>query len=420
MPDDSNKPQRIVIVGGGFGGIQLVKSLKNYPEFSVTLIDKNNYHTFQPLLYQVASGGLGSDAIAYPFRKIFRGYRNFKFVMATVEKINHEENTINTSIGIIPYDVLVIATGSETNFYGQVNLVKWCMELKTIPQALDLRSDILEEFERAINTTQPAERTKLLNFVIVGGGPTGIETAGALAEFKKHILPHDYPELPPETMQVNLIEAAPRLLGGMSTEASAKAKEYLEDMGVKVLVNAAVKDYDGQTLTLQNGVTFATTTVLWSAGVKGSLIEGLAPTAIHKNSRYLINPNGTVKGYTNVYALGDTAALLSEEYPNGHPMVAQVAIQMAKNIAHNLKYKTNKAFTYSDLGSMATVGRHRAVVDLPFLKFQGRIAWFVWMFIHLMILVSFRNRVIVFVNWLWNYISYERSIRLIVRPFKGK
>lgn len=423
MNPDSN-PKHIVVVGGGFGGIQFIKKLKNNPSFQITLIDKHNYHTFQPLLYQVASGGLGSDAIAYPYRKIFRRHKNLTFRMAEVQRIEPETNTLQTTVGPIKYDILVIGTGSETNFYGMPNLAKWCMELKSIPQALDLRSDILQEFEEAINAVDAAQRSSLLNFVVVGGGPTGIETAGALAEFKRHVLPHDYPELKADIMQVNLIEAGPRLLPAMSEIASAKSKSYLEQLGVNVMLNTAVKDFDGQALTLGDGKVMPTHTVLWSAGVKGCLIDGLKEESIFKKSRYSVDETNRVNGYDNIYAIGDAAALTGSATPNGHPMVAQVAIQQGLNLAKNFiaqtKGKLQKPFKYNDLGSMATVGRNKAVVDLPFIKFQGRIAWFVWMFIHLMTLVSFRNRVIVFVNWLWNYITYERSIRLIIRPFAHK
>ncbi len=423
MNPDS-KPKHIVVVGGGFGGIQFIKQLKNNPHFQITLIDKHNYHTFQPLLYQVASGGLGSDAIAYPYRKIFRKLKNFAFRMAEVQKIEPETNTLQTSIGPVNYDILVIGTGSETNFYGMPNLAKWCMELKSIPQALDLRSDILQEFEQAITSVNGEQRKALLNFVVVGGGPTGIETAGALAEFKNHVLPFDYPELDKNIMQVNLMEAGPRLLPPMSEVASAKSKLYLEQLGVNVMLNTAVKDFDGKTLTLGDGTQIQTHTVLWSAGVKGSLINGIKEESIFKKSRYLVDGTNKISGYENIYAIGDAAAMISEATPNGHPMVAQPAIQQGDNLAKNFKAKlagkAEKPFKYNDLGSMATVGRNKAVVDLPFIKFQGRLAWFVWMFIHLMTLVSFRNRLIVFVNWMWNYVTYERSIRLIVRPFTHK
>ncbi len=422
---DTDKIQKhIVVVGGGFGGIRLIKDLKNSADYRLTLIDKHNYHTFQPLLYQVASGGLGADAIAYPYRKIFAGYRNFQFRMANVLQIDTANNCLHTSIGDISYDILVIGTGSCTNFYGQTNLAKWCMELKTIPQALDLRSDILQEFERAITQANPAQQRDLLNFVIVGGGPTGVETAGALAEFKKHVLPTDYPELDVDIMQVHLIESGDKVLGVMSDGAAAKTKTYLEQLGVRVHINTKVKDFDGQTVTLEGGETIRTHTVLWSAGVKGSLVDGLQSDSISRGSRVIVDEHNVVKGYTNVFAIGDMAAMITENLPGGHPMVAQVAIQQAANLAANfkkdVKQKTRVAFKYKDLGSMATIGRHRAVVDLPWFSFQGRIAWFVWMFVHLMTLVSFRNRVVVFTNWLWNYFSYDRAIRLIIRPFSEK
>lgn len=422
--ETEKKATHVVVVGGGFGGIRLIKGLKNSPDFRVTLIDKHNYHTFQPLLYQVASGGLGSDAIAYPLRKIFKGYRNFQFRMAEVNAIDAPNNILQTSIGPIRYDILVVATGSQTNFYGQQNLSKWCMELKTIPQALDFRSDILQEFERAIIATNPAQRQDILNFVIVGGGPTGVEMAGALAEFKKHVIPADYPELPMDTMQVHLIESGDKILGVMSEGASTKTKLYLENLGVNVHLNTKVQDYDGDTVTFDNGTTIKTKTVLWSAGVKGALISGLTPESTLRNSRFITDKQNLVRGYTNIYALGDVAAMIDDSLPGGHPMVAQVAIQQGALLASNLKAvlkgRPQKDFSYTDLGSMATIGRHRAVADLPFVKIQGRLAWFAWMFIHLMALVSFRNRVIVFTNWLWNYFSYDRAIRLIVRPFTSK
>lgn len=417
-------PKRLVVIGGGFGNIQLIKRLKNYSSFQITLIDKHNYHTFQPLLYQVASGGLGSDAVAYPYRKIFRNYKNFSFRLAEVQEIDAEKNMLLTNIGPIGYDELVIGTGSETNFYGMENMAKWAMELKSIPQALDLRSNILQEFEEAINTVNLGERKAYLNFVVVGAGPTGVETAGALAEFKKHVLPFDYPELDHNLMQVHLVEAGPRLMPAMSEIASTKTKEYLEELGVKVWLNTAVKNFDGKAITFGDGTALETRTVLWSAGVKGSLISGIKEEAILRKSRYLVDENNKVKGYDNIYAIGDVAAMVTDKTPNGHPGVAQVAIQqgdrLGKNMIARMLGRMQKPFQYNDLGSMATIGRNRAVVDLPFIKFQGRIAWLAWMFIHLMTLVSFRNRVIVFVNWMWNYFTYERSIRLIIRPFTTK
>lgn len=420
--EDGIIPQHIVVIGGGFGGLEFIKKLKNNPHFQITLIDKHNYHTFQPLLYQVASGGLGSDAIAYPYRKIFRKYRNFSFRMAVVKHIDEANNLIETTIGPIKYDTLVIGTGSTTNFYGMQSLAQWAMELKSIPNALDLRSDILQDFEKAIYTSNEKARAALLNFTVVGGGPTGVETAGALAEFKRHVLPHDYSELPENLMKVNLIEAGPRLLGTMSEKASEKTRAYLEQLGVNVMVNTAVKDYNGTILTLGDGSQMETQTVLWSAGVKGCLIDGLTDEQIFRKSRYLVDEYNLVNNTHNIYAIGDTAAIITAATPAGHPMIAQVAIQQGANLAQNLKAKKSgkalKPFRYKDLGSMATIGRNKAVVDLPFIKFQGTIAWFVWMFVHLMTLVSFRNRVIVFVNWMWNYFTYERSIRLIIRTFQ--
>ena len=419
MSDLKNNKPKIVVIGGGFAGIEFIKTLSN-KEVDITLIDKHNYHTFQPLLYQVASGGLGADSIGYPFRLIFRHQKNIRFRLAEVKSIDTVNNFVETNIGTIQYNYLVIATGSTTNYFGNANIEKWSMPMKSIPDALDLRSDILQEFEYAHNKTEEIDRKRHMTFMVVGGGPTGVETAGALAEFKKFVLPHDYPELDNNLMRVYLVEAGPRLLSGMSEKSSEKVKKYLENFGVEVLLNTAVTDYDGKKAKLNNEQEFDTSTVIWSAGVKGMLIPGIDNKSV-AGGRYQVDEFNRIKGYENIYCLGDAASMVSDKYPRGHPMVAPVAVQQAGNLAKNFirlfSQKPIQAFRYKDKGSMATVGRNKAVVDLPYGHFGGFFAWLVWMFLHLMLLVGFRNRVVVFIDWLWNYLSYERGLRLIVRSF---
>lgn len=413
----------LIVIGGGFAGVELIKKLKGKP-IRVTVFDKNNYFNFQPLMYQVASGGLGPDAIAYPLRKIIGSMPNVAFRMAEVTQIDTANNKIETSIGAFTFDYLCIATGAQTNFFGNTELEKHCMQLKSIPDALDLRSDILQEFEKALNESNGNSIERILNFVVVGGGPTGVETAGALAEIKKHVLPSDYSELDANKMQVYLVEAAPRVLAAMSEISSKKAKDFLEELGVHVLLNTSVKEYLAQTgeLILSSGQTLQTDTVIWSAGVKGKTIPGLPESLLARGNRYRVDAYNRVEGLKNIFAIGDIAYMSSDKaYPNGHPMVGTVAQQqgklLAKNILHELKGKPMKPYTYLNLGSMATVGRHKAVLEVFGIKLQGYIAWLGWMFLHLMLLVGFRSRLIVFTNWMWNYFSYQRAIRIITRPF---
>ena len=413
----------VVVIGGGFGGLELIKKLKNKP-FKVTLIDKHNYHTFQPLLYQVASGGLGSDAIAYPFRKVIGPYPNIAFRMGEVTKVDTSNKCVQTNIGTISYDYLVIATGSTTNFFGNEDLANYSMELKSIPGALDLRSELLQEFEKAIITQKEEEQRRILNFIVVGGGPTGVETAGALAEIRNKVLPSDYTEIDPSKMRIHLIEASPRLLATMSEVASAKALKFLRQLGVEVAVDTAVKSYDGHKVVLSTGEEMTTDTVIWAAGVKGATLEGIPETTITKGNRYKVNQYNQLEGFENIFALGDIAYMETAQYPKSHPMVAPVAIQQASLLAQNLDKLTKEqplaSFHYTDKGSMATIGRNKAVVDIGKIRFQGYFAWLVWMFVHLMSLVGFRNRLVVFVNWAWNYVTYDKAIRLIIRPFKSK
>lgn len=413
----------LVIVGGGFAGLELIKKLNGKP-VRVTVLDKNNYFNFQPLMYQVASGGLGPDGIAYPLRKIISRMPNIAFRMAEVQKIDPQRKELVTNIGVFSYDYLCIATGAQTNFFGNRDLEKHSMQLKSIPDALDLRSDILQEFEKALSESKTGDIERILNFVVVGGGPTGVETAGALAEIKKHVLPADYRELDASKMQVHLIEAAPRVLAAMSEVSSRKARQFLEELGVKVQVSTSVQGYDASNgnLTLSNGEVLRTDTVIWSAGVKGKTIEGIPETALARGNRYKVDAYSRIEGLDNVFAIGDVSYMTSDAaYPNGHPMVATVAQQqgvlLAKNIVNMIKGRPLREYRYFNLGSMATIGRHKAVFEIFGIKMQGYIAWLGWMFLHLMLLVGFRNRVVVLLNWIWNYFSYSRAIRIITRPF---
>lgn len=415
-----SKHPRLLIVGGGFGGIELTKKLQHQP-VQVIMIDRHNYHTFQPLLYQVATGGLEPDSIAFPLRKIFKGHPNFSFRMAEAEIVIPEKNVLQTSIGNIPYDYLVLATGSDTNFFGQAEIEHFAMPMKTIPEALNLRSMILQNLEEALLEEDEERKVALLNFVVVGGGPTGVELAGALAELKRHVLPKDYPELQLDQVQIYLIEGSPKILGMMSEQAALKSKKFLEEMGVKVLCNQRVMQYNGEQLSLSNHAALPSKNVLWSAGVKGEVLKGIPNEVITRGNRILVDSFNRIQGSSNLFAIGDVAAMTSEDYPNGHPGVAPVAIQQGRQLAENLiriiQKKTPKPFRYCDKGAMATVGRNKAVVDMGKIRFQGIFAWFVWMFVHLMTLVGFRNKVVVLVNWVWSYFSYDRGTRLIIRKF---
>ncbi len=413
---------RIVVVGGGFGGIALAKALKG-KEMQVVLLDKNNYHTFQPLLYQVSTGGLEPDSIAYPLRKVFQGYPDFYFRLAEVREVIPESKLVRTDIGNLSYDYLVIGTGSETNFYGNNQIEKNSMGMKSIPQSLNLRSLILENFEQALLTDNLRERDALMNFVIVGGGPTGVELAGALAEIKKGILPKDYPDLDTRKAQINLIQSGDRILTEMSEQASKKAEDFLENLGVQVWKDCRVTGYDGKTVHTKTDLVFEAATLVWAAGVKAVSIQGLnAKELLAPGNRMKVNEFNQVLDHEAIFAIGDVACMFSEDAPHGHPMVAQPALQQGRHLGENLvrllKNKPMRAFVYKDKGSMATVGRNKAVVDLKHYQFQGIFAWFVWMYVHLFFLIGFRNRMVVFVNWVYNYIRFDREARLIIRPYK--
>ncbi|TYA71685.1 NAD(P)/FAD-dependent oxidoreductase [Seonamhaeicola marinus] len=415
---------RIVIIGGGFAGVALAKKLSKQ-EVQVVLLDKHNYHTFQPLLYQVSTGGLEPDSIGYPIRKVLQNFPNFYFRLANVERIDTSCNTLKTNIGEIDFDYLVVASGSTTNYFGNSAIEKYSMAMKTIPQSLNLRSLILENFEDALLTSDLNERNALMNFVIVGGGPTGVELAGALAEIKKGILPKDYPDLDTRLAQIHIIQSGDRILKGMSKKASAKAEDFLEKLGVNIWKNVRVTNYDGKTVSTNTDLTFETATLVWAAGVKGATINGIdGDDFITRGNRIIVNEFNQVKGFDHIFAVGDIACMKTPDFPDGLPMMAQPAIQQGEQLGNNLlkliENQPMKAFTYKDKGSMATIGRNKAVVDLKKWKFQGVFAWYLWMFVHLFFLIGFRNRMVVFINWVYNYIRFDREARLIIRPFKNK
>ncbi|WP_299385595.1 NAD(P)/FAD-dependent oxidoreductase [uncultured Lacinutrix sp.] len=419
-----SKLPRVVIVGGGFAGVSMAKSLAN-KNVQVVLIDKRNYHTFQPLLYQVSSAGLEPDSIAYPLRKIIKNHKHTYFRLTEVEEIDANKKEIHTDIGTLTFDYLILATGTKTNYFGNKTIEAHSMPMKKVPQALNIRSLILQNFESAAVSNNKADREALLNFVIVGGGPTGVELAGAIAELKNHILPRDYKDIDANRMQIHLLEGNARVLPPMSEHASKKAEQFLHKLGVKVHCNTFVKDYDGKTVTTNSDLVLQSETLIWAAGVTGRPVKGLDAKVIMEHSnRYKVNRYNQVEGYNSIFALGDIALMETEAFPKGHPQVAQPAIQqgklLGKNILRLIENKPLKEFTYNDKGSMATVGRNKAVVDLKHYKFAGFFAWFVWMFVHLMSLVGFRNRVIVFFNWTYNYINFDKAARLIIRPYNKK
>ncbi|WP_439554439.1 NAD(P)/FAD-dependent oxidoreductase [Flavobacterium macrobrachii] len=419
-----SKNPRIVIIGGGFAGIALAKKLKN-TNYQVVMLDKHNYHTFQPLLYQVATGGLEAGSIAYPIRKVIQQYHDFYFRLTSVKEIDTVNQKIISEIGDLHYDYLVIATGSKTNYFGNKEIERNAMSMKTIPQSLNIRSFILENFEQAVLTKDEADRNALMNFVLVGAGPTGVELAGALAEMKKEILQKDYPDLDISKMQINLIQSGDRVLNTMSEKSSIAAEKFLDNLGVKVWKNVRVTNYDGRTISTNSDLSFDSATVIWTAGVQGAIVHGLdAKSLVERVERIRVNQFNQVNGYKNIFAIGDIASMETQKFPQGHPMMAQPAIQQGDLLGDNFiklsQNKLMKPFEYNDKGSMATIGRNKAVVDLPKYHFSGFFAWVVWMFVHLFSLIGFKNKAVVFMNWIYNYIRFDREGRLIVRPFKKR
>ena len=422
IPQSSKK--RVVIIGGGFAGISLAKKLKN-KNFQVVLLDKHNYHNFQPLLYQVATGGLEAGSIAYPIRKVIQGCKDFYFRLTSVKEIDTVNQKVLSEIGDLHYDYLVIATGSKTNYFGNKEIERNSMSMKTIPQSLNIRSLIFENFEQAVLTKDEGERNALMNFVLVGGGPTGVELAGALAEMKKAIFQKDYPDLDIQKMQIHLIQSGDRILNTMTEKSSAASEKFLTGLGVKVWKNVRVTNYDGRTISTNTDLSIDSATVIWTAGVQGACVHGLPSEAVvERVERVRVNEFNQVKGFENIFAIGDIASMESEANPQGHPMMAQPAIQQGNLLGENLVKLINnqpmKAFEYNDKGSMATIGRNLAVVDLPKYHFNGVFAWFVWMFVHLFSLIGFKNKAVVFLNWVYNYVRFDREGRLIIRPYKKK
>lgn len=415
---------RVVIIGGGFAGMALARELLKQ-KLQVVILDRHNYHTFQPLLYQVSTSGLEPDSIAYPLRKLTRHSKEGYFRLAEVHSITPAVNTIHTDIGDVTYDYLVLATGSKTNFFGNKSIEENAMWMKTIPQALNIRSLILENFEQAVITDDPEKRKSLLTFVIAGAGPTGVELSGAIAELRNQIVLRDYRDIDPTEIEIHLVEGLDRVLPPMSEDASRKAHKFLQELGVEIHLNTMVDEYDGKVVVTNNGKrNFNAATFIWAAGVAGAPVAGLnAASLVEKAGRYEVDAFNQIKGYDNIYAIGDIALMQTEKYPKGHPMVAQPAIQQGKHLAENFKrlFKNKKLepFEYFDKGTMATVGRNRAVVDLGKFRFGGFFAWFLWMFIHLYFLVGFRNRIVTFFNWVYNYVNFDKASRLIIRPFKG-
>ena len=418
---------RLVIIGGGFGGLKLARKLSNKPGFDITLIDQFNYHQFQPLFYQVATGGLDASNISFPLRKVFHGSRNIRFRMATVSAIMPLARKVVTDIGEFEFDALVVATGAGTNFFGNENVHANAFPMKSTVEALQIRHHLLQNFEDALSAGDTIKLQRLMNIVIVGAGPTGVELSGAIADMKRFVLPKDYPELDFSEMKIYLLEGGEKTLASMSEKSSSESQKYLEKLGVTVLTNTMLKEYDGKTVLLQNGETIESSTVIWAAGIKGNVPDGINPELMARGNRIKVNRYCQVTGFDNIYAIGDVAYMEEKPaWPQGHPQVAPVAMQMADMIANNLRRLEMKSgtvqleeFVYNDKGSMATVGRNLAVVDVPKprLHFKGFFAWMIWMGLHLMLILGVKNRFFVFCNWLYNYFTYDQNLRLIFKEF---
>ena len=416
---------KIIIVGGGFGGLKLARKLSNKKGIEILLIDKFNYHQFQPLFYQVATAGLDASNISFPLRKAFQKSKNIRIRITDLKEIVAVENKIITGTGEERYDILVLATGADTNFFGNQLLEEHAFPMKSTVEALQLRYKLVQNFEDALTTKNEEDLQRLMNIVVVGGGPTGVEISGALAEMKNYVLPKDYPELDFSKMNIYLLEGAQKTLAHMSEISSDRSKKYLEKLGVKVMTGALVKDYDGKNILLQDGKTISTATVLWAAGIKGNIPDGVDNSLIVRGNRIKVDRQNRVIGSQNIYAIGDLAYMETPKYPHGHPQVATTAIQQAKLLAGNLlmikEGKTDlREYEYKDKGTMATVGRNLAVVDIPKPKLHigGWFAWMIWMSLHLMLILGVKNKFFVFINWVYNYLTYDQSLRLIFKEFK--
>lgn len=416
--------QTVVIMGGGFGGLKLARSLNNKAGFQIYLLDKYNYHQFQPLFYQVATAGLDASNISFPLRKVFHKSNNVHFRMAEVKEIISAENKVLTDIGEFNYDILVLATGADTNFFGNQNLIENTFPMKSTVEAIQIRHRLIQNFEDALSAKTETELNQLMTVVIVGGGPTGVEMSGAIADLRRFVLPKDYPELDFSKMKIYLLEGSDKTLGAMSEKSSKDSHKYLEKLGVIVLTNTLVKEYDGKTVTMQNGDTIESAMVIWAAGIKGNVPAGINKDLIVRGNRIKVDRMNKIFGFTNIYAIGDVAYMETEKYPDGHPQVASVAIQQGKLLAYNLqriemKSPHTQEFEYNDKGTMATVGRNLAVVDIPKPKIHvnGFVAWMIWMGLHLVLLLGVKNRFAVFSNWIYNYITYDQNLRLIFKEF---
>lgn len=422
-----NQKKRVVIVGGGLGGLRLAEDLYG-SGMQVVLIDKNNFHQFPPLIYQIASAGIDPSSISFPFRQIFRKRKDFYFRMAEARMVDTEKKILQTSIGKIDYDYLVLAAGATTNFFGNKNIEEWAIPMKTVPEAMGLRNALLSNFERALTCATEEERQELLNVVIVGGGATGVEIAGALAEMRRYVIPYDYPDMDSSLMHIYLIEAGDRLLAGLSQESSQKAYEFLKSMGVDIQFGKMVTDYRDHKVVMKDGTEIPTRTFLWVSGIRANAMPGIDESHLGRGFRFKVDEFNRIQGVEDVFVIGDQCLQTSDAaYPNGHPQVAQVAIQQAKNLAKNLK-RINQgadsnaitAFRYKNLGSMATIGRNKAVVEIGKFRSQGFFAWVLWLVVHLRSILGVKNKMMVLLNWLWKYVSYNDSIRMITYATKPR
>ena len=423
-----NQKKRVVIVGGGLGGLRLAEDLYG-SGMQVVLIDKNNFHQFPPLIYQIASAGIDPSSISFPFRQIFRKRKDFYFRMAEARMVDTEKKILQTSIGKIDYDYLVLAAGATTNFFGNKNIEEWAIPMKTVPEAMGLRNALLSNFERALTCATEEERQELLNVVVVGGGATGVEIAGALSEMKRYVIPYDYPDMDSSLMHIYLIEAGDRLLAGMSQDSSKKAYDFLKSMGVDIQFGKMVTDYRDHKVIMKDGTEIPTRTFLWVSGIRANAMPGISEDHLGRGFRFKVDQFNRIPGLNDVFAIGDQCLQTTDPaYPNGHPQVAQVAIQQAKNLAKNIK-RINEGhaddnsltpFKYNNLGSMATIGRNKAVVEIGKFHSQGFFAWILWLVVHLRSILGVKNKMMVLLNWLWKYVSYNDSIRMITYATKPR
>ncbi|MFL9482627.1 NAD(P)/FAD-dependent oxidoreductase [Chitinophagaceae bacterium LWZ2-11] len=417
---------KVVIVGGGFAGLKLARELNNKQDIEVLLLNKVNYHQFQPLFYQVATAGLDASNISFPLRKVFQKSKNVTVRLADVKEILSSENKVTTDVGDFSYDYLVLATGADTNFFGNKQLQEACYPMKSTMQALQIRNKLIQNFEDALVVAdKPKELEATLSIIVVGGGATGVEVSGALSEMKKYVLPKDYPSLNATAMKIYLLEGSPKTLGAMSEKSSAESRSYLEKLGVIVRTGTVVKEFDGNKVTLGTGETIETHTVIWAAGIKGNVLPGISQDLLVRGNRIKVDRQNRIQGFENVYAIGDVSYMETPKYPHGHPQLANVAINQAKTLAENFTRMLNGnkhyqvEFEYHDKGSMATVGKHKAVVDLPKPKIHlgGLIAWLIWMFLHLMLILGVKNKLQIFINWMYKYFTSDQSLRLIFTDF---